>query len=249
MSRIAESYILGYRPGRSNDPAIEKAVKSTEREPELHRRLESQVRFDEQVARAIHAIAPPPGLRQKVGAGGNGRPGVKGSPFGLTLLIAVICGLSVIIGLLIFYGIDQHQKFNGSEAVARIIGTAKSMNGLELERVSNKAGQLGDWFYLRGFDAYHLPPEFADAPAVGSRVFKQDGHAVAQVAIDWHDSVLYTFRADDFGIDLPEEKDWRFIPDDHWIAALRRDGPLCTIVAFRGDKSDMRTFLHSLEKK
>lgn len=250
MSRVAESYVLGYRRGRSNDPAIEKAVKTAERDPELKRRLDSQGQFDEQIERAIHAIAPPPGLREKLH--GEKAARVKGKPFAVTLLITVLFSASVVIGLLVFFEIDRRQRFGGSEAVAKIVGTAKNMTGVELTQVNNKTGQLGDWFYMRGFEDFALPEEFTETQALGSRVFKQDGHAIAQIGIQDQDhggALIYLFRADDFGVDLPGNEDWRYVQYDEWAAAVRSRNGLCTVVSLRGSKSDLRTFLKSLEKK
>ena len=81
--------------------------------------------------------------------------------------------------------------------------SANSMSGLELEPVSKPAGQLGDWFYMHGFESYAPPPEFTASPAVGLRVFSLDGKPVAQVAMDDHNSLLYIFRAADFrGVEI-----------------------------------------------
>jgi hypothetical protein len=248
MSRSAESYVLAYRRGRSNDSAIEKAAKTAERDPELQRRLESQAQFDDQIDRAIHAIAPPASLREKLH--GNGEARVKGKPFAVTLLITILCSASVVIGLLVFFEIDRREKFGGSEAVAKIVGTAKNMSGTELTQVNNKTGQLGDWFYMRGFEDFALPQEFAETRALGSRVFKVDGHNIAQVGIqDNGGALLYLLRADDFGIDLPGDEDWRFRQYDDWAAAVRSRNGLCTVVALRGSKSDLKNFLKPLEKK
>ncbi len=246
-TRIPETLLAGYRKERPNEPAIEKAARALDRDPELRRRVDEQVEFDTQVGRAIRAIAPPEGLRQKLG-GTNGSK-VKGRPFAGMLVFAVIFGLSIIAGLLVLFEVDRRQRFPGSEAVARMVGTAKSMSGLELEQVSNKAGQLGDWFYMRGFESFALPPELADAPAVGSRLFRQDGNSIAQVVVDWHQSVVYVFRADEFGVDLPQNEDWRVLKYDDWAAAVRKRGPMCTLITFRGKKNEMREFLKTIEKK
>jgi hypothetical protein len=246
-SKSAESYVFGYRRGGANDPPIEKAARVIERDAELTRRLDEQVEFDRQIGRAVQAIAPPLGLRQKLG-GGDGKVG-KGKPFTFALYVAVLCGLSVIVGLLVFFEIDRRERFPGSESVARMVGTAKTMTGIELTPVSHKAGQLGDWFYMRGFEAYAAPRELADATAVGSRIFKLDGNSVAQVVIADHDCVIYTFRAEDFGVVLPEEADWRLRQYENWAAAIRKRAGICTVVTFRGEKSEMRDFLGTLVKK
>jgi len=108
-SKLPESYLFGFRPDRPNDPAIEKAIRTIERDPELKRRLDEQAEFDRQVARTIHAIAPPAGLREMLGSA-NGRSPVKGKRFVIPLLAAVICGVSILIGLMVVFAIDRHDR-------------------------------------------------------------------------------------------------------------------------------------------
>ena len=66
--KTAECYLFGYRKEKQNDPAIEKATRCLDNDPELARRLNDQVEFDRQVSRAIQAIVPPPDLRHLLGS-------------------------------------------------------------------------------------------------------------------------------------------------------------------------------------
>ena len=123
------------------------------------------------------------------------------------------------------------------------------MSGVELQPVEMKTGVMGDWFYMRGFERFTLPPEVANLSAVGSRVFRYGGHPVAQVALDERNCLVYVFRATDFGVNLPEESGWRLLDNEGWVAAIRRQGETCTMITFRGSRSDMRDFLRSLNAK
>ena len=202
--------------------------------------------FDRQVARAVQALAAPEGLRQRVAADG---PNKKTRPqFAMATYITAFCGVAIIVALLVFVALDRRGSFPGSEPIARLIASPETMSGLELEPVTNKAGDLGDWFYMRGFDSFALPDELASATALGSRVFKQDGASVAQVAVDWHHAVIYLFRADAFGVELPAGE-WRNLRAETGQAMVRKDGNRCTVVVLRGtdpkELAAVRLALHS----
>ena len=128
-----------------------------------------------------------------------------------------------------------------------MVAVAQAMNGTELEPTHVQAGQLVDAFYIRGFEGFRVPAQLARLPAVGSRVFKQNGHPVAQVAIDSHNALLYIFRSADFGLQLPEEGRWRVFSQDAWGYALQQSDGLGTVIAFRGTTAEMQEFLSSLE--
>lgn len=246
--KTAECYLFGYRKEKQNDPTIEKAVRLVDRDAELARRLNDQVEFDRQVSRAVQAILPPPDIRQRVGAKSekraNGRP-----KFMVTAVIATLCGLGVIVALIVMFAMDRYQHFPGREMVGRMVASANSTSDLELQPVSLKAGQLSDWFYMRGFEGYGVPNELAGQPAVGSRLFKQEGSSVAQVLVNCdHSPLMYVFKADEFGVDLPSGGDWRLFTVDDWQAAVRKDGNTCTMLAFRGTEQEMRDLLRTLKK-
>lgn len=242
--KTAEIYLGGYRRGKPNEPCVEKAHRLLEGDSEWRRRMEEQVAFDGQVARAVQAMEPPHGLRERV-CGGESKAPSRRAQFAVPTFIAAFCGLAVIVGLLVLFELDRRAHFPGSDAVSRMVSSANAMNSLDLVPLAKqvKAGELGDWFYMRGFEAFQVAPPLDAAPAVGSRLFKQDGNSVAQVAVEWHDALLYIFRADVFGVELPSGGGWRYLQADDWQAAVRKEGNTCTVVAFRGDEKEMRDFL------
>jgi hypothetical protein len=139
-------------------------------------------------------------------------------------------------------------RFEGREAVEQMIEGAAEMAGVELEPVASSAGQLGDWFYMRGFEGYVLPPELAALPAVGSRVAAVDGRSVAQVAVEKHELVLHVFDAAKFGIGLEPGGPWQIFTHEGWAAAVRRAGPTCYLLTTQGTAAEMEAIVKSLTK-
>jgi hypothetical protein len=101
---------------------------------------------------------------------------------------------------------------------------------------------------MRGFEGYALPSELAALPAVGTRVFKQNGHRVAQIAVDPHNALIFVFRAPDFGVDPGKESHWKVFTENDWVAAVRADKDIASMITFRGDKSEMERFLATLPR-
>jgi hypothetical protein len=173
----------------------------------------------------------------------------KRSREALVAILAVVLGVALIAGLLVYFELESRKSFPGRESLQRIVSSANRMTGMELEPVAQKAAGLADWFYVRGFEHYELPPELRDAPAVGSRLYRQDGCAVAQVAIDLHESLIYVFNPKDFGVQLPTNGEWRVFEIEGWAAAARQGEKSCTMLTFHGSDGEMQEFISELEKK
>lgn len=250
--KTAEQLLPCFRPGRPLDPRVEKAARVAEADARLRSQLEAQTTWDAQLAGVIHSIEPPEDLRRKLTSYGPGPVAGRGrlrSQLTQPGMMAVWLGILVLIGLVVFVSLDRRENFEGRERVERLLGVTRNMSGVELQPVDMKAGLLGDWFYMRGFERFAVPPEVETLTAVGSRVFRHSGHAVAQMAVDERNSLVYVFRATDFGVDLPDGGDWRLLDDEGWVAAIRRQGETCTMITFRGSRSEMRDFLRSLSAK
>jgi hypothetical protein len=250
--QTAEMLLRCYRPGKTADGRTQKAIKVAEQDPELKQKLSDQIQFDEEIVEVIHGIKPPENLWQKLSElsaqPGTVKPGLGRQAINPAMLTAIL-GVFLLMGVVAFLIIERLEKFPGRERVEGLLGTAAKMTGVEFEPVTTTTSQLGDWLYMRGFEGFEAPPEVAALPVVGSRVFRYDGHSVAQAAIDSHESLLYEFHASEFGVQLPPDGDWLLLRRDEWVGAIRQRGDHCFLLALRGTKAQMREFLQSLPKK
>ena len=245
----AAALIALHRPGRETDSSVKKAIRLAEKDPALNAQLAGQVEFDGQLVGVINSIQPPENLAQKLRAASprplGQKPKLRSHAFNPAVLTAIL-GVLLIIGFVAWTVMERMEKFAGRDGVERMLSTTSKMSGVELDAVSTTAGTMGDWFYMRGFEGYALPRELSALPAVGSRVFHIDGHPIAQIAVDRHESLVYVFRASDFGVEIAADQPWRLLVFEGWVAALRRHEDVCSMVAFRGEKAEMRDFLAKL---
>ncbi len=247
--KTIETFLPCYRLGKPMDARTLKAARAAEKNDLLRRKLTEQMDFDAQVVAALHSIQPPKNLRQKLTAlvaPDLPSPRSFRSQLGHPAMLSALAGILLMVGFLVFAEMERMQGFRGKEAVERMLASITEMSGVELEPAHLPAGELEDGFYIRGFEGYAVPAQLAKLPAVGTRVFRQNGHRVAQVAIDPHNALLFVFRGTDFGVELEQEHGWRVFTQEGWAAAVRADNGLCTMIAFRGDKTEMRHFLDAL---
>lgn len=254
-ARSAEALIPCYRPGKKLDAQIIKAARFAEADPILREKLEEQMDFDEQVVEAIRYIVPPEDLPEKLGALGaigvqkGGTRWRRSRQWFHPAVLAVVCGLILIAGFLVHLALESQTDFPGKDAVAKMIDLCGEMNGTEFEarRAAVPASQLADTLYMAGFEGFALPQELAELPAVGWRVFRQQGHRVAQLAVDSRDAIVFVFRASDFGVQGGPLPEWRVLERNGWVGALKDRAGLCTLVVFRGTAADMQQFLQTLK--
>jgi hypothetical protein len=245
----AEIYLPCYRPGKPMDARTLKAARYAEKHDSLKRRLAEQMSFDEQMVSAIHFIQPPEDLRQRLSAltaPAAAAPPTLRSHLRHPAMLSAVAGVLLFIGLIVVQELNRRHAFPGKEATERMLAATNDMSGVELEPTRGHAGDLGDAFYMRGFEGFAVPPPIASLPVVGMRVFRQNGHRVAQLAVDEHNALVFVFNAAEFGVDLGERKEWRVWEQDRWAAAIRSDQGTCTMIAFRGDIEEMQRFLQTL---
>ncbi len=248
----AEMLLHCHRAGREPDGRMQKALRAAEGDAELGRKLRAQMDFDAQISEAIHYIIPPEDLREKLGAmneaAGGGRRGLRSQILNPGVLAAAT-GVLFFVGVIVFFIMESMTHFPGREAVEEMIEATTKMNGTEFEAVTTTTTQLGDWFYMRGYEGYEVPPELAALPVALSRVFRQDDKKVAQFVIEQHAAMIFEFHASDFGVHLEPDGDWQVFEHVDWAAALRQRGDNCFMIALRGGASEMRAFLQALPKK
>jgi hypothetical protein len=251
-AKTAETLLRCHRAEKPADSRMQKALRWTQGDPEARQRLKDQMDFDQQVVEAIHFIKPPENLRQKLSALGvrprAEQPGLRKQMINPAVLSA-LAGVALIVGIIAFFVLDHMERFPGRESVERMIPAPGKLTGLEFEAVSTTTNELGDWLYMHGYEGYEVPKEISTLPVIYSRVFRLDGKAIAQFAMDRHDSLVYEFHASDFGVALPQDGDWRLLAQDEWTAAIRQHGDHCFMILLRGSKSEMNEFLKSLPRR
>ena len=232
-------------PG-TEDPRILKAVRAAEKDPGLQAELARQRAFDARVLTAVEQVMLPQALVARLAAGPE--PGVRALSGKAALLQPVV--LAILIGAVVLLGWggvtlwNRAHSFSGKDSAIRMVEVNDEMTGMEMEPKKGLAGALDDWFFDKyGFEDYFVPAGFENYQTVGARLFKQDGEPVAQVAIEENNMIFYSFKAEDFGVALPNDQ-WHIFDDGEWVAALQQRDDECFMVAFRGSSSDMEDFLN-----
>jgi hypothetical protein len=163
-----------------------------------------------------------------------------------TILLAVGVGLVATVCMVIFLISDRMNSFEGADRISELLDSANNLTGDEFEAVETKAGDLQDWFFLKhGLEHYAVPKQFANIKTVGCRVFKFNGATVAQImAVTDKEILLYMFPSNDLGIKIRKGK-WEIVEDDNWVGGVTGINDTCFLVAFKGNKDEMKEFLSS----
>jgi hypothetical protein len=231
-------------PG-AEDPRIGKAVRLAEKDPVLKEELARLRALDQRYLAAVAQITLPEPLVGRLAAGqGSAARKMSGKAFLMQPVgLAILIGAAVLLG---WGGVtlwNRVHSFPGLESVMRMVEVNDDMTGMEMEPKKEPAAALNDWFFDKyGFEDYFLPAGFENYQTAGARLFKQDDEPVAQVAIPDHNMIFFSFKAEDFGVSLPNDE-WHTFRDGEWVAAVQQHDEECFMVSFRGTKGQMEDFL------
>ena len=164
-----------------------------------------------------------------------------------TILFAVGIGLLATVSMVIFLISDRLNSFEGADRLGELLESANTLTGDEFEAVETKAGDLQDWFFLKhGLEHYAVPKQFANIKTIGCRVFKFNGVPVAQImAVTDKEILFYMFPSSDLGIKIGKGK-WEIIEEEKWVGGATGINDTCFLVAFKGNKDEMKEFLSRL---
>jgi len=229
------------------DPQVQKAVRMIEAAPDLKTVHEAQVAFDSRHVELLGSIKPDEAFLGKIdGTLESLQKGFQWSSLKQPPFLAGAIAVIVVIGVLVYCWRGWMEDFPGKESVDKMVVTIDHMSGTELEPKVTQAGALGDWFSINGYDNFHMLPQFAAMKTVGCHVFQQDGHPVAQIALENHTTILSIFHSGDFDVQLDPPERWRLFQQGEWAVAIRADSDTSFMIAFRGKKSEMQDFIDSL---
>ena len=166
-----------------------------------------------------------------------------------TILFAVGVGLVATVCMVIFLISDRLNSFEGADRISELLDSANDLTGDEFEAVETKAGDLQDWFFLKhGLEHYAVPKQFANIKTVGCRVFKFNGATVAQImAVADKEILLYMFPSNELGIKIRKGK-WEIVEDERWVGGVTGINNTCFLVAFQGNRDEMKEFLSNVAR-
>jgi len=207
--------------------------------------LERQVAFDRRWHEQIERIHLPANLYLPEFTQPT-RPGF-GALIRQPAVLAIVFALLVVVGVAVLVTMRQMDDFPGRERVSELVEDSVGGNGVELEALERPTptGDLGDWFLLKGFDDFNVPPELERAEAVGARVYEFKGKPVAQVALKNRDALLFVFRPDATRESL-NPGSWYPFQHNDWAVAVRSIGNVFYAVAYLGDSDEMADFLREI---
>lgn len=223
---------------------MQEALAVAASDAELGEAFAAQRALDEAGAEALAALpieepdtaALAEAARLLSSAQGEGRNPVKNPA-----LIAVVLGFLLMVAVLVWNFMGRAGTFP-EEAITIATDGAK-MGAEKFDPVDEKAGELQDWFMLKGFDQFRVPAALENVEVVGVRLFKENDEPVAQILIPENHIYGYSFSAAPFGIDLVPEKAWRITEADRMAYAIRQEDGICFLLAFKGKKQNMQAFL------
>ena len=244
-SKSARQILLCRRPTGEDDsePAMKRAMDWAAKDSSLAAELESQTAFDLACSSDLAAISPDAEARAQIEEGVRAFAAKHGGRTQVAkhAAFAVGIGFLLLIGLLVWMFLGRAGTFP-DEAVKIAMAGAKAPPD-QFDPVEERADALQDWFALKGFDNFHVPPEFAKFDVVGVRIFSVDNEAVAQVLVPENLMYFYCFSSQPFGINVVPEGSWRITESDRSVLAIREERGMCFLVAFRGSKKDMKSLL------
>jgi hypothetical protein len=245
-AKSARNVLLCRRPTGEDDsdPLVKRALDFAAKDASFAAELEEQTNFDRDRATEMRSIPIPADARSQIVEAARSfltLHAAERTPLGRHAALAVGVGVLLLICLLVWIFLGRAGTFP-DEAV-KIAAAGAKAGPEQFDPVEEKADGLQDWFALKGFEAFRLPPEFARFDAVGVRIFTVENEPVAQVAIPEHAMYFYCFSSQPFGITVVPEGSWRITESDRLALAIREEKGLCFLIAFRGSKRDMKNLL------
>jgi hypothetical protein len=249
---IKEAQILSkcHRPGgpASQDTQVQKAARMVAADPALKEALAAQVEFDDRQARLVDSIKPGEPFLEKIDDTlEHLQKGFQWSALRHPAFLAGAVAVLVVIGVLFYVVHEMAENFPGRDSVEKMVDTIDHLGARSIVPKTTTAGDLEDWFFNKGFDDFHILPQFAAMDATGCRVFTQDDHSVAQIALASHNAFLNIYRLADFDVQLDPPDRWRLFQQGDWAVATRADNGAGYTLMFKGTKSDMQGFVDGLK--
>lgn len=224
-------------PNETAPPLAQKALKALSRSPELKAEFDQQAALDARGRRILGGVEIPFEVDEMLSSKVAALPVRRFNPRDPAIFAAVI-GFLLLVLVLTWNFLGRPASFppDAAEIAERVI----ELEDEPFEPVGEPAGEVEDWFVLKGFDGFKVPEHLAAHLAETGGILKIENQPVAVVTIPQRNARFLVFPAEPFGIDLPEGE-WRTAPiDEQHAAAIREEGGMCFMILRRGSLASVQ---------
>jgi hypothetical protein len=248
-ARVARQVLRSYRPSDEHDRETRRALELARRTPALDADLRRQIAFDDALEEKLAGQIPAELSAELAEAAARveaRRP--RRFSWRDPAALAVSFAFLAFVGLVAWVFFKAGALAGMDEAV-EIAQQGDAARPTQFEEVETQAGTLADWFAMKEFDGYALPPGVESAPVVGVRLDKYEDVPVAVAAIAKPRAFFYVFAAQPLGYTLPEGR-WQIREYGRKrVLAATQVGGMAFVVAMIGDTAAMRAWLDSLPQR
>jgi len=239
--KSARQFLAIHPPDPPDSRGMVRARDALAKSPVLLAEYGAQVALDKAVGSVLADVAIPSAVLGDIGARSAAISAVRSrrrfNPRDPAML-AVAIGFLLLVAVLVWHFLGRAGVF--PEEALTIAAEGAKLREDQFEVVEDKAGALGDWFVLKGFDRFHVPTKFANYQVAGARIFKIENRPVAVLAVPENHMFFLVFDPAPLGLEIHPEGSWRIAVDYKFAAAIREEKGLCfMVVVIKGTKKDL----------
>lgn len=220
--------------------SVRKAVKSLAGSPELLADYERQAALDRQARRILVDAEIPGAVEHSLATAVEALPARRLHPRDPAILAAGI-GFLLLVALMVWNFLGRPAAFPPD--AAEIAEAVIEGDGESFDPVGEPAGEVDDWFLMKGFEGFKVPEHLEAHLAESGGVLKIQNQPVAVVSVPRRDAHFIVFEAEPFGISIPEGE-WRTARiDDRYAAAVRQKDGVCFMILRKGSLASVQDLL------
>ena len=227
-------------PNENPSAAFQKAVMALAGSPELMADYEIQAALDRQGRKIFSDVEVPSAVEHSLANAVEALPVRRLHPRDPAILAAAL-GFLLLLIVLVWNFLGRPAAFPSD--AAEIAETVIEVEDEPFDTVGEPAGEVEDWFLMKGFDGFKVPDHLAAHLAESGGILKVQNQPVAVVTVPGRDARFIVFEAAPFGINLPGGE-WRTARiDDRHAAAIRQESGMCFMILRRGSLAAVQDLL------
>lgn len=227
-------------PNETPSPLVQKALKSIARSPELKAEFDQQVALDARGRKILGGVEMPLDVEEMLSSKVAALPVRRFNPRDPAIFAAAM-GFFLLLLILTWNFLGRPAAFppDAAEIAERVL----EIDDEPFETVGEPAGEVEDWFLMKGFDGFKVPNHLATHLAKSGGILKIENQPVAVVTIPLLNARFLVFPAEPFGIDLPGGE-WRTAAiDERYAAAIREESGMCFMILRRGSLASVQDLI------